>query len=109
RRGMVTLAEKYHVPCFAVAFDTPPDVCKARNRQRSRKVPSDVIAAQLRSWVAVKEMLAAEGFAAVHQPDDVRLVPPAFARAPDFANRQKEQPVSLEFGLQIPRFTWPGG
>src|SRR4051812_10651536 len=109
RRGLVALADKHRVPCFAVGFDTPPEVCKARNRQRSRKVPNDVLAAQLRSWAAVKDMLADEGFAAVHQPDDVRLVPPAFARAAEFANRQKEQPVSLEFGLQIPRFTWPGG
>src|SRR5437763_3564872 len=109
RRSLIALAERHRVPCFAVAFDTPADICKSRNRQRSRKVPNDVLAAQLRSWIAVKEMLADEGFAAVHQPDDVRLVPPAFARAPEVANRQKENPVSLEFGLQIPRFTWPGG
>jgi F420-dependent oxidoreductase-like protein len=37
------------------------------------------------------------------------LVPPPFVTAPQSARRQKEQPVPLDFGLQIPRFTWSGG
>jgi F420-dependent oxidoreductase-like protein len=35
-------------------------------------------------------------------------VPPAFTTAPDAAARQREDPMTLEFGLQISRFGWPG-
>jgi F420-dependent oxidoreductase-like protein len=39
----------------------------------------------------------------------VALVPPQFLDAPAAARRQQEDPVDLDFGLQISRFTWPGG
>jgi F420-dependent oxidoreductase-like protein len=35
-------------------------------------------------------------------------VPPAFVTALDAATRQKEDPMKLDFGLQVPRFDWPG-
>src|ERR687895_706939 len=38
----------------------------------------------------------------------VELVPPAFLTALDAAERQKEDPMTLEFGLQVPRFDFPG-
>src|SRR5436305_5331358 len=41
RRSLIALAERHRVPCFAVAFDTPADICKSSNRQRSRQVPND--------------------------------------------------------------------
>jgi F420-dependent oxidoreductase-like protein len=40
---------------------------------------------------------------------DVLLVPPALVAAPAAARRQQEDPMPLDFGLQIPRFDWPGG
>ena len=52
--------------------------------------------------------LEAEGFAAVHRPGPLTLVPPAFLTAPDAAARQREDPMTLDFGLQISRFDWPG-
>jgi F420-dependent oxidoreductase-like protein len=39
----------------------------------------------------------------------VRVVPPDLVTAPAAATRQREHPMSLQFGLQIPRFSWPGG
>jgi F420-dependent oxidoreductase-like protein len=44
----------------------------------------------------------------VHTPEPVRVVDPGLYDAPRFAVVQKEDPVPLTFGLQIPRFTWEG-
>jgi F420-dependent oxidoreductase-like protein len=68
-----------------------------------------VLASQLRATTALESTIGDEGFASVFPPSEVVLVPPAFVTAPESARRQKEQPVPLEFGLQISRFTWPGG
>jgi F420-dependent oxidoreductase-like protein len=38
----------------------------------------------------------------------VELVPPAFLTAPDAGVRQKEDPMTLEFGLQVSRFGFTG-
>ena len=124
RRRLVAAAERAGVPCVAVAFDADPAVCRARNRRRSRPVPAKVMSSMLDGWPAVRDGLEDEGFAAVHvlgpsdQPAEpgradpsrlVRVVPPDLVTAPAAATRQREDPMSLEFGLQIPRFSWPGG
>ena len=44
----------------------------------------------------------------MHDPAGVELVPPAFVTALDAAARQQEDPVTLQFGLQVSRFEWPG-
>jgi F420-dependent oxidoreductase-like protein len=44
----------------------------------------------------------------VHRAGPVALVPPAFLAAPAAAARQQEDPMPLEFGLQISRFDFPG-
>jgi F420-dependent oxidoreductase-like protein len=118
RERLVAAAERAGVPCVAVAFDADPAVCRARNRRRSRPVPAKVMSSMLDGWPAVRDGLADEGFAAVHvlgeggpadPPGLVRVVPPDLVTAPAAATRQREDPMSLEFGLQIPRFSWPGG
>jgi F420-dependent oxidoreductase-like protein len=38
----------------------------------------------------------------------VELVPPMFLTAPAAAVRQQEDPMTLDFGLQVSRFDWPG-
>src|SRR5262249_6131590 len=53
------------------------------------------------------EVLPEEGFAAVQRAESVNLVPPAFLTAPDAAVRQQEDPMTLDFGLQISRFDFP--
>jgi F420-dependent oxidoreductase-like protein len=106
RAAWLALAAKHRVPAYAVVFDTPAAVVRERNRARGAPVPSKVVSAQLRSVAAVGAALAGEGFAGVASPADepVTLVPPAFLTAPAAAARQKEDPVPLDFGLQLSRF-----
>jgi F420-dependent oxidoreductase-like protein len=103
-----SLAERHRLPAYAVVFDTPAAVVRERNRSAASPVPSKVVTAQLRESAAIADRLASEGFAAVHRPGPVALVPPAFVSALDAAARQKEDPMTLDFGLQVSRFDWPG-
>ncbi len=106
------LAAGHHITAHVVYFDTPAQVCRARNKQRSPPVPAKVLTAQLAAWEQARPALSVEGFDGVHraQPDEpVELVPAHMASAPLYAARQKEVPIPLRFGLQIPSFTWPGG
>lgn len=100
------LAAEAGMPCHAVVFDTPAAECRARNRARDRRVPDRVLAAQLRAWAELRPHLAAEGFAAVHAPGPVRLVP-AELYATDPSGRSA--PGALRFGLQVNTFEGPGG
>ncbi|MGH9120159.1 MAG: TIGR03560 family F420-dependent LLM class oxidoreductase [Acidimicrobiales bacterium] len=109
RRWLIDLAARHRVPCHAVAFDTPARECRARNRGRERAIPPAVLSGQLKRWDVVRDQLASEGFAAVHPPEPVEIVPARLLDAPRFAHRQREAPMPLQFGLQIPGFTWPGG
>ena len=110
RRGWSMLAARHRVPCHAVAFDTPARECRARNRRRGRAIPAAVISGQLKRWDVVRDQLASEGFAAVHAPGGGRgRARPPCSTPPDLARLQRENPMPLQFGLQIPSFTWPGG
>jgi F420-dependent oxidoreductase-like protein len=102
------LAEEHGVPAYAVVFDPPAAVVRERNRARDSPVPSKVVTGQLREGAEAYERLAGEGFAGVHRPGPVELVPPAFLTALDAAERQKEDSMTLDFGLQISRFGFPG-
>src|ERR671922_1459225 len=103
-----SLAERHGVPAYAIVFDTPEKVVRERNRALAAPLPSKVVTGQLRESAGISERLAAEGFAAVHRPEPVALVPSAFVSAPEAAARQKEDPMKLDFGLQVSRFDWPG-
>ncbi len=110
RRGYVALARRHGVPVVAVAFDVPAAECRARNGSRpGRPVPAKVLAGQLRRWPEVLGELADDGFDAVHQPGPVRVVDRQLVGAPAAARRQQEDPVTLDFGLQIATFHGPGG
>jgi F420-dependent oxidoreductase-like protein len=102
------LAERHGVPAHAVVFDPPAADVRARNRERASPVPAKVVASQLREAATAAERLAAEGFAAVHAAGPVTLVPPAFLTAPESARRQQEDPMTLDFGLQVSRFDFAG-
>jgi F420-dependent oxidoreductase-like protein len=101
-------AGRHGVPVHAVVFDPPAAEVRARNRARGSPVPSKVVTAQLRESEGVLARLAGEGFAGVHRAGPVELVPPAFLTALDSATRQREDPMTLDFGLQISRFGFPG-
>jgi F420-dependent oxidoreductase-like protein len=109
RRTWVALAREHGLPCVAVAFDTPPAECRARNRNRSPRIPADALTAQLRSWTRTRETLADEGFDAVLTPAPLRVVPEAFVAAGAAARRQQERPTGLRFGLHLGGYAFPGG
>jgi F420-dependent oxidoreductase-like protein len=109
RTAWLALAKVHDLPCVAVAFDTPPGECRARNRLRTKRIPANVLTAQLRTWARTRDALAAEGYDAVLAPQPVRVVPKAFVAAKAAARRQHEQPAGLRFGLHIGSFTFPGG
>jgi len=110
RRGVyLDIARRHHVPAVAVVFDVPERELRRRNRQRPDAVPARAVTSQLRGFVPAKKAVATERFAAVIEPGDVVLVPPDLVDAPGAASRQQEDPMPLTFGLQLPRFTWPGG
>jgi F420-dependent oxidoreductase-like protein len=109
RLGWLALARRHGLPCIAVAFDTPAEQCRARNRGRAKRIPADVLTAQLRSWPATRDALGSEGFADVLTPDPVRVVPAAFVGAASAVRRQAERPTGLRFGLQVGEFAAPGG
>jgi predicted kinase len=106
RAAWRALAERHEVPTYAVLFDPPADVVHARNRGRGEPVPRKVVASQLQATAAVAQELAGEAFAGVYRPSPVALVPPTFLTALDAAVRQQEDPMTLEFGLQVSRFDW---
>jgi F420-dependent oxidoreductase-like protein len=109
RRGWLAAAGRAGAPCVAVVFDTEPAVCRARNRSRARPIPPRTMTSMLAAWPAARDALVGDGFAAIHAPGDPLVVAPDLVAAPAAADRHREDPVPLEFGLQIPRFTWPGG
>jgi F420-dependent oxidoreductase-like protein len=109
RRRWLRAAADAGAPGVAVVFDTDATTCRARNRARPRSIPANVMASMLARWPEVRDALADDGFAAVHPPGDVIVVAPDLVAAPAAAARQQEAPMPLEFGLQMPRFTFPGG
>jgi F420-dependent oxidoreductase-like protein len=109
RRGWLDLARHHGMACVAVAFDTPPDECRARNRQRTKRIPADVLTSQLRGWPQTRDGLGDEGFDLVLAPVPVRVVPAAFVGASAAVRRQAERPTGLQFGLHIGEFAAPGG
>jgi F420-dependent oxidoreductase-like protein len=111
RKVYVDAARRRDVPVVAGVFDVSEREVRRRSRQRADGVPAAVITAQLRSFAAARAAIEQEGFDAVVPvgDDGVILVPPQFVDAPSAARRQQEEPMPLTFGLQLPRFTWPGG
>jgi F420-dependent oxidoreductase-like protein len=102
-----SLAEANRVPAYAISFDPPAAEVHKRNRARETPVPRNVVTSQLQAASSAAGQLAAEGFAAVHRPGPVSLVPHAFLTTPEAVVRQHEDPMTLQFGLQISRFDWP--
>ena len=109
RQGWRQAAKAHGMACVAVGFDTPAQECRERNRNRPKRIQANVLAAQLRTWAAVRDQLEGEGFDLVLRPRPVRVVPEAFVAAGAAARRQLERPAGLRFGLHLSSFTWAGG
>src|SRR4051794_15847317 len=108
RAAWRAVAERHGVPAHAVVLDAPAAEVRRRNRERASPVPAKVVAGQLREVEGVLDRLAGEDFAGVHPAGPVELVPPAFLSAPQAARRQQEDPMRLDFGLQVSRFDFEG-
>jgi alkanesulfonate monooxygenase SsuD/methylene tetrahydromethanopterin reductase-like flavin-dependent oxidoreductase (luciferase family)/predicted kinase len=109
RANWLKLAREQGIPCVAVAFDTPAAECRRRNRERSKRIPADVLTSQLKTWAAVKKELPEEGYDEILAPRAVRVVPEAFVEAAQAVHRQREAPAALQFGLQISSYTHKTG
>jgi F420-dependent oxidoreductase-like protein len=109
RRGWLEAARRRGLPCVAVAFDTPAAECRARNRNRAKRIPADALTAQLKSWRTVRTLLPTEGYDEVLAPQPVRVVAAPFAESSAAAVRQRERPTGLRFGLHLSGFVFDGG
>lgn len=113
RAAWLALAREHDLACVAVTFDTPPALCRERNRARVRPIPADALTTQLRSWAATRDVLPGEGFDAVLDAagavEPVRVVPAMFAGSSDARARQQTQPrTGLRFGLHMGEFRGGG-
>ncbi|MET9274307.1 LLM class flavin-dependent oxidoreductase [Kribbella sp. NPDC003557] len=110
RRRWLELARDAGMACVAVAFDTPAEECRRRNRERAEKrIPADALTSQLRSWAVAKKELPGEGYDDVLEPTAARVVPTVFVESTAAQARQSEAPVGLRFGLQLSSYTHPAG
>jgi F420-dependent oxidoreductase-like protein len=109
RAAWLALAREHGLPAVAVAFDTAPAECRERNRNRAKRIPADVLTAQLRSWKATRDTLAGEGWDSLLEPQPVRVVPAAFVAAAPAARRQQDEPTGLRFGLHLGEFRFARG
>jgi F420-dependent oxidoreductase-like protein len=112
RARWVGLARAYSVPTVAVVFDVPERQSRAWNKARERAVPAAALAAQWKSFAAVRVSIANgdSGFDRVVNlgtdslDSPVRVTAPDIVDAPSSTQRQKDTPMALRFGLLISRF-----
>jgi len=104
RHVYIAAARNARVPVFAVVFDTADDLCRERNKQRDQPVPAKILKGQLEAAAALRETILDEDFDAVHTGGPITVVAPEYVNAPLYAAKQKESPVSLEFGIHVARF-----
>ncbi|TDD66818.1 LLM class flavin-dependent oxidoreductase [Jiangella aurantiaca] len=103
RRGYLAVARDAGLPAVAVLFDTPAELCRARNAARDRPVPAPALAGQLRRAGQVGAELDGEGWDLVvtvdadASPADT-AVTPVSAVTPAATDRQVI--------LQVSRFPW---
>jgi F420-dependent oxidoreductase-like protein len=104
RASYLDLARRNRTTAHAVVFDTPAEVCRARNRSRARPLPAAVLAAQLKVRDQAAIDLTTEGFDGVLAPEPVEVVPSEMLES-GRAGRTR-----LRFGLQLSSFAGdPGG
>jgi F420-dependent oxidoreductase-like protein len=75
RAEWIALAKANRLPCHAVVMLTPDAVCKERNRGRSKQVPAQVLADQLKRMRNVVIDIETEPFDSVHTIDETVSAP----------------------------------
>jgi alkanesulfonate monooxygenase SsuD/methylene tetrahydromethanopterin reductase-like flavin-dependent oxidoreductase (luciferase family)/predicted kinase len=107
RRGYLALARRAGLPAVAVLQDTDGNICRQRNRSRERPVPAAVLDEQLYRVREAADQLTSEGWDAVVRPAAGQAREPSHSPGSrSAAARQRDQPVGLEFVLQVSRFGW---
>ncbi len=113
RAGWLRLARGAGLPAVAVRFDTPAELCRARNRERDQPVPAAALTGQLRQVRSVPYQLRQEGWdrievvrAVREPPADHRTPAPASSPAAATTDRPPGSGRPLSFVLQLSRFPW---
>jgi F420-dependent oxidoreductase-like protein len=109
RARWLELGRRHDMSTACIAFAATAADCRARNRARGKTVPDRILSLQVRQFNEQRAALDDEGYDLLMAPAPVRTAPRAIARATAAQRSQKEQPVGLRFGLQVPSYTWPGG
>jgi F420-dependent oxidoreductase-like protein len=109
RANWLALARAHDVPTIAVVFAATQAECRTRNRAAGKVVPDKVLAQQVRTLRDQRALLDREDFDRVIEELAVRTAPRKVAQAAPLVAEQRTRPVGLQFGLQIPVYTWPGG
>jgi alkanesulfonate monooxygenase SsuD/methylene tetrahydromethanopterin reductase-like flavin-dependent oxidoreductase (luciferase family) len=114
RAGWLRAARASGLPAVAIRFDTPAEVCRERNRQRTVPVPAAALTGQLRQMRSLPYELRAEGWDVVVPVRAGRAgragratVEPAHSPgAAAAAAGQRSGARPLGFVLQLSRFPW---
>lgn len=111
RRAWLAAGRAAGIPCVVTVFDTPGELCRARNRQRDRPVPAPALASQLRRMRGVSAEIADDGWDLVVRENGraggpAPVVAPASVAAPAAARPLFAEPGRLSFVLQVSRFPW---
>ena len=67
RQRLLEMARELGRPAVAIVLDVPPDVARARNLARARTVPPHVLDLHYERFRAARDVLATEGFTAIHE------------------------------------------
>lgn len=105
RTAWLAAARAAGLPAVAVLLDTPPDLCRARNRERARPVPAQAITGQLRTAGTIGTTLDLEGWDVV-----LRMTETSPAAEPELPTPapapERRSAQGLRFVLQVGRFPW---
>ena len=105
RNDYLRLARSADLPAVLVIMDTPPALCRQRNRARDRPVPAPVITEQLRRVKNLITAAADEGWdqvVVIAGPDS----PAAAGPPPDVADERADEPGGPRVILPVSSFRW---
>ncbi len=109
RDRLADIAVREGLHQIAVVFDTPPDLCRERNRTRDRSVPAKVLNGQFKRSAALIEQITDSDWQVI-RPEPVEVVS---NHAPEIhvstATPAAPRKSPLEFHLNITRFDWMDG
>ena len=109
RRRHLGLARELGLPAILVLFDVPEQVCRERNRERVRPVPSSTLTSQLRRFRQIRGNLADEGWE-MRAAGEAVSIKAAFSRAESGLSDVPPAgtPRKLRMFLHLSRFDGPG-